>query len=224
MPALAPYIPNRDTDLDNWLANFSTLITASPSTYGLMASDAVAIASAVAAWAAAYALVTSPATKTATTVAEKNTQKVTVLAIIRPYSQQVANNPGVTSSNKIALGLNPKTSTPSPITPPSSNPVLTILSQNPGIVNLNYRDSATSPTSKAKPYGVKSCQLYGLASVTPITDPTKLAQQATMTKSPFQFSFPPGYTVGQTFYFAAVWQIQKGGQSPWSSIITVVAT
>ena len=224
MPAVAPYIPPKDAQLDNWVANFSTLIAASPSTYGLMASDAAIISGQNSAWHAAYSLVTSPTTKTAATVGAKNVARTTMLAIIRPYAQQVSNNPGVTSANKIALGLNPKTSTPSPVTPPSSNPILGVLSQNPGIVNLTYRDSATSPTSKAKPYGVKNCQLYGLQSLTPITDPTKLVNQMLMTKSPSQFSFPAGYTVGSTWYFAAVWATQKGGKSPWSSIITVTAT
>lgn len=224
MPALAPYIPTKDADLDLWAGNFATLITAGPGTYGLLTSDAVTIQAAVDAWHAAYLLVTSPTTKTAQTVSDKNTQKTTMLGIVRPYAQQISNNPGVSSANKIALGLNPKTSLPSPITPPASNPVLSILSQNTGIVNFTYRDSLTSPTSKAKPYGVKSCQLYGVQSDTPIVDPLELVQRATMTKSPFQFSFPGGYVPGKRWYFAAVWQIQTGGQSPWSAIVNLVAT
>jgi hypothetical protein len=147
-----------------------------------------------------------------------------MLNVVRPYAQQIANNPGVLSTDKIALGLNPKTSTPSPIAAPTSNPVLTLLSQTPGVINFRFRDSAASPSVKAKPYGVKSCQLYGLASTTPITDPTKLVQQATMTKSPYQFSMPAGYTPGSTWYFAAVWQTQKGLQSPFSAIMPLVVT
>lgn len=224
MPALAPYIPTKDADLDNWSANFDTLITAAPATYGLLPSDATTIAAVVSAWHASYVLTTSPTTKTAQTVSDKNTAKTTMLAVVRPYSQNISLNPGVTSANKIALGLNPRTSLPAPITPPASNPLLGILSQNPGVVNLVYRDSATSPTSKAKPYGVKSCQLYSLQSDTPITDVTLLNQVATMTKSPFQFAFPGGYVPGKRWYFAAVWQIQKGDQSPWSPIVTLVAT
>src|SRR5208283_1453904 len=104
MPAVAPYIPAKDSALDAWLANFSTLINASPSTYGLLSSDATTIAAAVLAWHTAYLLVTSTTTKTAQTVSAKNGQRVSVLAVIRPYGQQIANNAGVTSANKIALG------------------------------------------------------------------------------------------------------------------------
>lgn len=224
MPAIAPYIPPKDAQFNNWITNFSTLITASPATYGLMASDAVTIAGVTSTWAAAYALVTSHATKTAMTVSAKNTAKINALAVVRPYSQQISLNPGVTSANKIALGLNPKTSTPSPITAPASNPILGLLSQNPGIANMTYRDSATSPTSKAKPYGVKLIALYGMGSATPITNPNLLPLLTTPTKSPFQFAFPVGYTQGQMWYFAAKWQTQTGKQGPWSAILPVLAT
>lgn len=161
MPAVAPYIPPKDSSLALWSANFASLINASPATYGLLSSDASIISGVNTTFQSDYVLCTSKATKTAQNVSNKNTAKVSLLAVLRPYAQQISNNVGVTSANKIALGLNPKTSTPSPITAPASNPILGLLSQNPGLANLTYRDSLTSPTSKAKPYGVRSCQLYG---------------------------------------------------------------
>ena len=224
MPALPPTIPPKDADLLTWVQNFSSLITATPATYGLLASDATAIANAVAPFVTDMGLIGSPSTKTAAVVSQKNTDKVNMLNIIRPYGQQISINPGVLSTDKIALGLNPRTSTPSPIAPPASNPTLSLLSQNPGIANFTYRDSVASPSVKAKPYGVTQCALYGLQSDVVITDPTKLVHQASLTKSPSQFNFPGGYVPGKTWYFAAVWQIRTGGQSPWSPIITVVAT
>jgi hypothetical protein len=224
MPAVAPYIPPKDANYDTWFNNFSTLITAAPSTYGLLASDAATIAAQFSTWHAAYLLVTSPTTKTKDTVSAKNTAKINSLNVVRPYAQNISNNPGVTSANKIALGVNPKTSTPSPITPPNSYPVLTLISQNPGVINLSYRDSQTSPSVKSKPYGVKSMQLYGAMSATPITDPSLLNQLGTFTKSPLQYALPVGYTPGSRWYFAAKWQIQKGGQGPWSPITTLIVT
>jgi hypothetical protein len=222
MPSVAPYIPPKDTDLLTWVNNFSSLITAAPATYGLSAGDAVNIATAIAPFVADMALIGSASTKTAAVVSQKNTDKVNMLNIVRPYAQQISNNPGVASADKIALGLNPKTSTPSPITPPDSNPVLTLLSQTPGVVNFRYRDSAASPSVKAKPFGVISCNLYGMASDTPITNPALLPNIATMTKSPYQWNAPDGYTPGKTWYFAATWQIRKGDESPFSTILSLI--
>ena len=75
MPSNPPYIPPKDADLAAWLANFSSLLTASPTTYGQSSAVAVAVAAANSAYQAAYTLVTSPSTKTANTVAAKNTAK-----------------------------------------------------------------------------------------------------------------------------------------------------
>ena len=105
-------------------------------------ADATNISDAVAAWTAAYTPVTSPSTKTAQAVSAKNTEKVSVLAIIRPYAQNISLNAGVSSANKIAVGVNPRTSTPSPVTPPTTNPVLLIQSAGNGSLILRYRDSA----------------------------------------------------------------------------------
>jgi len=218
MPALAPYIPPKDADLSTWAANFSTLITASPSTYGLLASDAATIATSVNAFQTAYAVVTSPSTKTAMAVSAKNTAKITMLAVVRPYAQQISNNPGVLSSDKIAVGVNPKTSTPSPITPPTSNPILMVQSGSNLSLILRYRDSAASPSVKAKPYGVKWCSIFGGPSATPVTDPTKLPLLVNATKSPVTVTFPSS-AAGMQIFMAAVWTIQKGLVSPWSPII-----
>ncbi len=225
MPAVAPYIPPRDADLNNWLANFSSLITAAPAMYGLMSSDAVTIAAAVASWSVAYGLVTSASTKTAQTVQAKNIARVTVLNVCRPYAQTIALNAGVSADNKIALGLNPKTSTPSPIVAPTSSPVLTFQSASNLSVVLRYRDSAAGVSVKGKPYGVKSIRVYGMASATPITNPLLLPLVNTFTKSPFLLSLT-GATPGQQFYCAAQWAVQTGKLSPWSPVInfTVVGT
>ena len=218
MAALPPYIPSKDALLNAWLANFSTLLTASPSTYGQTSTTASSVAAAVATWTAAYSLVTSPTTKTATTVAAKNTAKVTVLATVRPVAQNISLNPGVSSGSKTSIGVNPRTSTPSPVTPPTSNPVLTIQSAAQQSIILRYRDSAASVSVKAKPYGVKQCRIVGGPSVTPVTDPTTLPLLSQATKSPVQITLGSS-AVGTQYYFAAQWVTQTGGVSPWSPIV-----
>jgi hypothetical protein len=221
MPSLAPYIPPKDANFATWLANFATLIAASPATYGLMASDAATISAQNSAFAAAYALVTSPSTKTAATVSAKNTEKIIALATVRPYAQTIANNAGVSSANKIALGLNPKTSVPVPITAPTTMPILTAQSTSTAGTILRYRDSTASPSVKSKPYGVTAVQLYAKASVTPITDPSLLTFFEVATKSPLTASLGSG-AAGMTVYFAARWQTRKGLVGPWSPIISYV--
>ena len=218
MPALAPYIPPRQANLDAWFLNFSALITANPARYGLAVADATAIAGYVAAWTVAYTPVTSPSTRTASAVAAKDSARVSTLAQIRVYAQQVANNPGVLSSDKVALGLNPKTSTPSPIAAPTSNPIIVLQSLSNLSAILRFRDSAASVSVKAKPYGVLACQIFGMTSASAITDPTGLPLKVSGTKSPLVVTFASG-DVGKQFYAAARWNVVRGAVSPWSPLI-----
>jgi hypothetical protein len=217
MPALPPYIPAKDADLSNWLANFSTLISASPATYGLTSTDAINIAAANTSFQTAYAVVTSPSTKTAATVSAKNTAKVNTLAIVRPYAQQISLNAGVSSADKTAVGVNPRTSTPSPVTPPTSNPILSVRGAGNLSLILSYRDSAASVSVKAKPYGVTSCRIRYVVSATPITDVTVLTGLVHATKSPLTVTFASG-DAGKQCYLAAQWVTRTGGVSPWSPI------
>ena len=82
---------------------------------------------------------------------------------------------------------------------------------------LRYRDSV-EVSGKAKPYGVMQCQVFGMASATPVTDQTALPMVATPTKSPFMLNLPAA-TAGQQFYAAARWATRTGLTGPWSSII-----
>lgn len=216
MPALPPYVPRKDSDLDLWANNFSTLLTAAPATYGQTAGTASAVAVAYVAWHGAYLLVTSAATKTANTVSLKDAARVSLLATLRPVAQNISLNPAVTSGSKIAIGVNPRSSTPQPITPPSTYPVVTIQAGANLQLYVRYRDSAASPSVKAKPYGVQSVQLAYLVSATPITDPTLLTQQVALTKSPFLLSFLTG---GQA-YLAGRYLLKNGKYSGYGPIVS----
>jgi hypothetical protein len=218
---IAPYIPVKNAALLSWSLNFSTLITAAPATYGLTTGDATAIAAQYTALAAAYALITSPSTKTATTVSAYNTEKIIALSIFRPYAQTVSLNAGVSSANKTALGVNPRTSVPLPITAPTTNPVLTTISTSTAGTILRYRDSVASPSVKSKPYGVIAVQLFGMTSATAVTDPTTLPYIANQTKSPWTTALGSP-SAGKTAYFAARYITRKGLTGPWSPIVNCI--
>lgn len=221
MPNLAPYIPPRNADLIAWTANFATLIAAAPATYGLATGDATTITATDNALAAAYDLITSPSTKTAATVSAYNTEKVIALATLRPYAQTISLNAGVSSSAKTAVGVNPRTSTPTPITAPTTAPVVTAQSTSTAGTILRYRDATASPSVKSKPYGVIGVQVYAETSTTAITDPTTLPYIGTWTKSPNTLVLGSG-NAGKTAYIAMRWITRKGLHGPWSSIITYV--
>lgn len=217
MPALAPYIPNRDADFLTWSQNFSTVLTANPALYGLTASDATAVDALVDTFTTAYGDATAPSTRTPVTVQAKNIARINAEAGIRPYAQAIANNAGVSSDDKIAIGVNPRTSVPSPIGQPTTFPDLSVNPTGPLQVTARYRDSEATPTSKAKPYGSTQVQIFGMTSATVVTDPTTLPLLATVTKSPTLMTFGSS-DANKTCYFAARFITRRGLVGPWSAI------
>jgi hypothetical protein len=209
MPSTAPYIPPRDADLNNWLVNFSSLLTANPPLYGQSSATAATVAAAVSSWSAAYVLVTSKSTKTGDAVQAKDTQKVLVLQTVRPVAQNISLNAGVASSDKIAIGVNPRTSSPTPITPPSTYPILLIQAGASGQLYVRYRDSAASPSVKSKPYGVQFVVLSFVTSPTPITDPSLLTNHVNVTKSPYLLQFS-GSDPGKQCYLSGYYVLRNG--------------
>ena len=217
----APYIPPKEASLDAWALNFSTLLTASPATYGATAGDAANIAAFYATWHAAYLVTTNPATKTKPSVASKNAAKASLLANIRPLAQFIANNPGVTNANKEALGLNLHGSTgPTPIPAPSTSPILAIIAATPGQMTLRYADQNT-PDKRAKAPGTAGLELHAATSATVITDPSTIPFVGVATKQPYALNWSSS-DKGKTAYIAGRWVTGTGLVGPWSAIVTYI--
>ena len=142
------YIPPKDADFDNWLQNFTALLTAAPTDYGLVAGDAVVCAAQYTAWHPAYLAATNPSTRTSATVAAKDGARVTAVATIRPYAQSISRNMAVSDLLKIGIGVNLPNNVPVPIPPVSTAPALILQSAAPQQHIIQYRDS-TTPLSKA---------------------------------------------------------------------------
>lgn len=219
----APYIPPKDADFQSWFLNFKTLIAASPATYGLVAADATTITGQYNLWNAAFALAIAGTTRGPFTIANKDAAKITALATIRPYAQQIANNAGVTSGNKIALGLNPRTNTPEPVAAPLTAPVLLFVGNSPLQTWLRYRDSLALPTSRAKPSGAIQCNIFAVESATPVVDPTTIPYFGSFTKVPVILDWPADLQ-GLTVWIAAQWVTRTGLQGPFGPIISVIVS
>lgn len=202
------YIPAPDGAFDSWLTNFSTLITAAPATYGLIAGDAVTIAAQEAAFHGAYLLATNPATRTAPTIADKDAARTLAEATVRPYATTISRNPAVTNLDKTAVGVNLPNGARTPVPPPLTVPGLTLTGAIHFLHTLAYRDTST-PTSKAKPQGAIGMELWRTLANTPASDPSAAVQIGVFTKSPGAI----GYTspdVGKVATYWGRWVTRSG--------------
>ena len=227
MAAPAPYIPPRQVDTDVWMQNFSTLISASPTTYGLLASAATIIATFVGAFHISLAIALTPSPRTPASIAQKDSDLASALVICRGYAIQVRNNTGVTNADKAALGLTIPTLTPTPIPTPNTQPVLAIIGATPLQFTIKYSDTAT-PLSKAKPFGVSHLEIHAVTSATVISNQDVIPYLADYTKGPFPLNWQPA-DVGKVGYICGRWKTRRGGThqapaliGPWSSIISMV--
>lgn len=215
---MASYIPTRDTELGAWAGNFSTLVSASPGSYGLTAGDATTIATYVNAFTAALGVVNNPATKSKATVAAKDGAKAAMLDIVRPYAQQVRNNLGVGNSEKLALGLTVVDRTPSPVPAPVSSPLLNVIAATPGEHMLRFSDSA-QPDRRSKPAGVIGLQLFVAVGTGIVSDPKVAQFRAFVTRQPYAVPFEAADNGKLATYFAR-WQNGKGDVGPWSTAVS----
>lgn len=221
MPATPAYIPPRDADYDAWFLNFSTLLTASPTTYGLVAGDATAVATQYTAWHAAYLAATNPSTRTPVTVATKDTARITATLVLRPYCQRIAVNPAVTNGNKVAIGVNPRGTVPTPIPAPLTFPALIWLGASPGVIQLAYKDSSLGATKK-KPFGAIGMELWVGYSATTPPPLSECAFVSMNTKSPLVLDTTGN--AGKAISIYARWATRSGpaGVSqpgPWSVVL-----
>lgn len=213
------WIPEKDGPLDTFVTNFSVLITAAPTSYGLVSADATAIASAVASYHAAFLLAVNPTTRTHATITTKNLQKANVMSVVRGYGATIRANRAVTDALKIGLGIHVRDSSPTPVPPPSTYPLLTVDSFNLGTLALHAADQDT-PDRRARPVGTSGLLLFSVVGTTPATTPTGLDFNAFLTKPKFQNTFSPEDS-GKTVTYFARWTNGKGELGPWSPPVSI---
>lgn len=220
-----PYIPAKDADFDTWLLNFTTLLTANPTDYGLVAGDAVICAAQYTAWHPLYLAAINPTTRTSAAIAAKDGARVTAVATVRPYAQQISKNMSVSDALKIGIGVNLPNNVPVPVPPVVTSPSLILQSAAPLQHFLQYRDSAT-PTSKAKPFGAVALELWRNVGAAAVADPADCSLYALWTKTPNISSFDAP-DVGKVATYFARWITRSGTggvaqPGPWSPALAVV--
>ena len=215
----APYLPKKDADFNNWFANFHTLLTATPTAFGLVSGDAVIVAAQWAIWDPAYVAATNPSTRTSVTVAAKDTARTNATAIIRPYATRIAGNPAVTDGNKAAIGVTIRSTTRTPVPAPTSFPTLSLRSITPGIAMLDYTDSSGT-IGKAKAAGATGVEVWASFGTAPFPSPTASLLQGVFTKSPLRVDLAGHAGSIVTLFGRYVTRSGPAGQQqvgPWSS-------
>lgn len=217
MPA-TNYIPPKDQDFKAWALNFSTLITATPTAFGLVAGQATAYAALYAAFNTALTAATDPSTRTKVTVAAKNVARANLETSTRMLAGVVQGFPTITPSQLESLGLTVRSTARPPIPDPVTVPVLSFVGNGPLSAVLRYADELT-PASRKKPFGAVQIQVFVSYGTTAPTGLAQMQMLGVFTKNPVNVTWP-GTAAGDTAWVAARWVTRTGKTGPLSAIIS----
>jgi hypothetical protein len=216
--ATSDFVPGPDAEYLAFVQNMSTLVTASPTSYGLLAADAVALAALVGVFATLMTTVSSTLTKTPRATIDKNTARAQLTAEIRMLARRVQSTPSVTAGQKLSLGITVPDHTRSPAAVPTTRPLLTVIGLTSRNLKFRMVDEST-PLKRAKLPGIDSAEVYSFVGTTPPLELSGWVYRGVFRKSEFNLAFD-GTQIGQLAHVKAVWKNTRGESGPVSDEIT----
>lgn len=210
------YLPTREPELVTWANNLQAKISATPAKFGVDASIATAFTALHSAWNSAYQTAKDPDTNSKSNTAAKNMAKDAMINGdngIRAIAKLVQAKPGITAEALTELGLTVRDNEPSPIPVPTVAPGLDIVSVNGRTVTVRVHDAAT-PTSRAKPAGVKGVGVVTFVGAEPPETIEAWKYEGSTTKNVIDIDFPLTVEPGSVVWLSAYWQNAKFQAGP----------
>jgi hypothetical protein len=215
---MAGYLPDSDGAFDTWVENFVAVVTANPTNYGLTAAQVTPLTALLATWNTAYSDQETAHAAAGGATAAKTTAHDELAALVRQLVQIIQTSVTVTNEDKVAAGVPIRDTTKTPAPVPSTAPSGRIEVTNRLEHTLHFVDSAT-PTVKAKPAGVRGCQIWVKIGTTPPANASELTYLATDTSTPYVAQFEAA-DAGKTAYYWLRWENTRGQTGPWSAMIS----
>lgn len=212
------FVPNREPDLDSFVHNFDTRITATPTTFGLTAGLATAFHTLVVAWDAAYAVTKNASTRSAGAVIVKDERKRALVKNLRELARIVQAYPATTNEMRSLLGLTVPT-VPQNRPAPAVVPKLDVTKVEKNVVSVQLRDS--SNLSRLRPPNAKAANVFSFVGENPPTSADGWVFQGGTTKSRFEVVFDPTLPMGTTVYLTAFWKNERDMSGPACAPVAV---
>jgi hypothetical protein len=213
------YIPSQDTEFDPWVKTYVDYAVANHLALGLTVALKDALQAAYDLWMPAYQSHLSAQAAANSATQNKLSARASLETIVREATNLIQANTSVTNEQKAALGVTIRKETKTPTPVPTTRPMAEVDNRNRLEHTINFFDEAT-PSSKAKPAGVRACELWCKIGGAPPVDTTELTYLATDTKTPYIAHFD-GTTAGQTVHYWLRWVNTRNEPGPWSETISV---
>ena len=209
------FLPASDADLLTWSAGFSQKITLNPTSYGLVAANATALASLQSTYATNLAAAVDPETRGGSTVLAKDQARVNLVAYIRLLARAIQGTIAVTNQQRYDLGLTVRNTHPAPIPAPAFAPSVDVRSAAGCTVKIRLHDPA-NPTRRGKPLGVAGASVYSFVGATAPAELTAWKFEGNCTRTTVLVSFPADTAPGSKVWICACWFNPRAVAGPTS--------
>ena len=211
------FLPDRDAALLAWSLNFSSLITATPTAYGLVAADATAYGLLHTSYATALAAC-DPGQRSKATVATKNSARQALKISARFLANKIAGTPSVTDAQKLELGLTVRAQ-PSPIPPPAFAPAVDLVSVLGRNVNVHVHDSQDA-NRRGRPVNCKGAAIFSFVGAEPPESADGWKSEGVTSKTRVSIIFPDSVAAGAQVWITAQWVGTRMDTGPAAAPIT----
>jgi len=213
------YIPRSDKDFDNFSVTFCDYTNTNFAALGLTVAQNTTLQALKTTWQTDYPAHILEQAKATSVAQKKDITRSKFEKVIREFSGIMQSNAVVTNDQKGALGITiPKTTkTPTPV--PATRPIGKIDNVNRLEHIVQFFDESTQ-NSKAKPDGVRACEIWIKVGGTPPLDEKEIKYLATDTKSPHIVHFA-GEDIAKMAHYMLRWVNSRNEPGPWSETISV---
>lgn len=141
------YLPTKDADLEDWVGNFLTVAAANETALGIAAADLAPITADNTAYVNAIASVTTTKTAAKAATHSKDVAHKTLTHDVRLLVKRIQAHPGVSSTLKVSLGINPDNGTRT-TTPPVTPKDLKANGSSLGVNSIAWNKNGNIPTTQ----------------------------------------------------------------------------
>jgi len=215
------YLPKRDQDLLDFAENMNTKIAVDPTAWGLTLGQQGAFDTLVTTFASAMATLQDPLTRSTPFVVAKNDARDLLINDengIRKLVDIIQAYPGTTNQMRSEINITIRDTTPTPVPPPSTQPVVHVTGVDDFTIHFYLRDSV-DPDRRAKPDGVASARIVTWVGDDPPLDFTAWSAGTTVTRTTGSVTVPVTSAPLSRVWVAAQWVNGKGQTGPFSTAV-----
>ena len=214
------YIPSSDHEFRDWTNTFMAYLTAHTADLGIGGTEPTPIAAALLAFGNALMAVGDAQGALQTAVQAKNDARATAETLIRALVRRLQAGVAVSDTERAALGITVRDTTPSATPPPpaASRPIGRVDTSQRLQHAIAFSDQAT-PTSRAKPAGALGCEIVVKIGGTAPVDPSECTFLALDTASPYVATYA-GADANKMAHYMLRWVSKGGDKGPWSETVS----